>query len=372
MKHIYLLVLLLLSSFDVFSQTSRTSTSNPSRTVLYTCGANEDFYECEYFSNMKVVGNKFACITKNKANSKYSLILNGETVISAKDLFVDWVDLSSKNGCIYKYSNNEKEYYMVIEGQSFGPYEDLCYGNSFYGKLGGLYNWDGTPNLSYYFDKYSFDFTLMGKNYHRDNDGSIYDSEEMAQTPIYSSYNGKHKARLTTNYRLLTFDDKNYVLPIDIDIELKKSNIEGAYVTNEGEFIILILYFQQSGWRDRRFLIKNDELIEFADDEYFDITSRTVSVKTPNMPARQPSQLGNPYGWRLINDDTWKVGIDIHLQDKTNKHFFISNWNYDYVMIDNKKYGKTTPITAFYDDVNNAFGWVCIEGKQLVLYSFKL
>jgi len=320
---------------------------------------------------MKVVGNKFACITKNKVNSKLSLILNGNTVISAKQLDVFWVDLTSKNKCIYSYSNGDNEDYLFIEGHNFGPYEQIAYYQN-----ACNYYWDGTPNLNLMFNKYSFKFQRMGKVYRHDNDGSIYECHgnfpwgaASEDNPIYHSQSGSHKAEFSMNYRLLTVDGTPYVMPIDVDADEETINLRDFIITDDGTCIVEFGFNNGSKWVYPYFVVSNNSIEYIKDGEYYDPVSKSIKAKGPNLPARQPIQMESILRWKdgsLIN------GIDISLQDKSNRHFFTANWNYDYVMIDEKKLGKSTPINAFYDSVNDAFGWVVIEGRQLVLYSYEL
>ena len=367
MKRLLSLLYSILLCLSCFCQTA--TRTNPTRTVLYTCGANDEFYCYEYYSNMKIVGNKFACITKNQSTGKLSFILNGAPIITDKDLYVFWIDLTSKNKCIYAYFDSDNEKYLVIEGQKYGPYANIGYWQD-----ACNYHWDGTPNLQLMYNKDSFRFERMGKYYRHDNDGSIYEMtgnscwDAKESNPQYKTKDGLHSARFSENYRLLTIDGNNYVMPIDVDAE--DITLREFYITDKGDCIIYFM-FKNESWKFPCLYINNDKktVENIQDGEYFDPTSRTIKIKTSKLPSRQPRQMESIMRW---HDGNWINGIDISLQDKTNRHFFTANWNYDYVMVDDKKIGKHTPINAFYDSVNNAFGWVTIEGKQLVLYSYKL
>lgn len=343
---------------------------NPSRTVLYTCGVNEEFYCYEYYSNMKVLGNKFACITKNKVNSKKSFVLNGETVVSANDLDVFWIDLTSKNKCIYSYSKADDRNYLSVEGITYGPYEGIRY------QQHACYFYrDGTPNLDLLYNKNLFYFKRMSKIFRHDNDGTIYeckgdglwDAEE--DNPVYKSTSGKHKAEFSMNYRLLNLDDVPYVMPIDVDADDNHTWLP-KFAIDENGICIIRFGLQIERQYSYPWVIVHDNSIEcFNDKQYLDFVSMTLKESGSHLTTNQPRQLESIMKWR---EGEWLNGIDISLQDKTNRHFFTANWNYDYVMIDDKKIGKSTPINAFYDENNNAFGWVTIEGRQLVLYSYKL
>ena len=63
-------------------------------------------------------------------------------------------------------------------------------------------------------------------------------------------------------------------------------------------------------------------------------------------------------------------GLKFYSTDK--KHVFLSNYGYDFVTIDGTPYGKSPCIQAWYDEKKNAFIWNAIEGKELVVYEYKL
>lgn len=340
----------------------------PTRTVLYTCGANEEFFCYEYYSNMKVLGNKFACVTKNKDTSKRTLVVNGVPVVSALQLDVFWVDPVSKNKCIYMYSNSEQEVYLFIDGRTYGPYEDINYD-----QYACKYYWNGAPNYDIKYNRNRFYFKRMGKVFRHDNDGSIHECIGTSvwgakeDNPVYRSASGKHRAEFSNNYRMLNVDGVTYVMPIDVDAETVY--LREMVVTEEGDCIIEFAFNAGSEWSYPYFVVANNSIQYIKDGEYFDPSSRKVKKYNQSATSKRPRQMESYMRWK---DGSWVNAVDISLQDKSNRHFFTANWNYDYVMIDDKKIKTSTPINAFYDSSNNAFGWVTIEGRQLVLYSYKL
>ncbi len=346
------------------------SGQNPIKRVLYTCGGNEDFYCYEFYSNMKTSGTKFACVTKNRQNSKLSFILNGQPVVTANNLEIFWIDVDSKEKCIYMYSDGDKEDYLVIDGHKYGPYEHIGYWQH-----ACSFHWDGTPNLDLLLNRNAFTFKRMGKLFRHDNDGSIYECEgedvwrPREEKPVYKSPNGQHKAQFSMEYRLLTVDGKSYVMPIDLDAAPKSIRLRNFYITDDGVCVVRFEYNNGTKWVYPYLVIKDNEIETINEGEYFDPWTNTIRMKGGDMPARRPRQLDSMMKWK---DGSWINGIDISLQDDSNRHFFTANWNYDYVMIDDKKFGKSAPIKAFYDPTSNAFGWVAIEGRSLVLYTYKL
>lgn len=358
MKKKIVLLFFFIISFSVFGETTQNNSANLSCTVLYTCGVDEDFYHSEYYSNMKIDGNKFSCITDS--NDGLTLVLNGEKIITASGLWVYWVDLTSKDKCVYTYVNDEEEF-IVIDGQKYGPYDDIKY-NSYYCANGVVSDTDLLYNKNKFF------FQRMGRIYRHDNDGSIYECEGESvwaateKSPIYKSYNGKHTAQFFNNYRKITVDNNDFVLPIDKGAYEESIRLEDFFITNDGVCVVKLAYeVKNGGWKYSNVFIYSNTLKDFSEKEYFDPTTNSFKAKSNNL-----------CGSRQFEDFWWWNRGNISLQDKTKKHLFTANCDYEYVMIDDKKYGNSTPINAFYDEGNDAFGWVCIEGKQLVLYSYKL
>ena len=62
----------------------------------------------------------------------------------------------------------------------------------------------------------------------------------------------------------------------------------------------------------------------------------------------------------------------IELSSINDEHSFFSAYEYEYVVIDGKRYGKSPALYAGYDKGKNVFVWNAIEGKDLVLYEYKL
>jgi hypothetical protein len=71
-----------------------------------------------------------------------------------------------------------------------------------------------------------------------------------------------------------------------------------------------------------------------------------------------------------FQDATRKVIYEVRSED--DKHVFYSDMDYDYVLIDEKVVGEHPAADAYYDERKHAFIWNCIEGKELVVYEYKL
>jgi hypothetical protein len=60
------------------------------------------------------------------------------------------------------------------------------------------------------------------------------------------------------------------------------------------------------------------------------------------------------------------------IYSKNKTHTLTVDIAYDYVVIDGKSYGKSPAIRAWYDETKNSFVWSALEGKELVVYEYKL
>jgi hypothetical protein len=57
---------------------------------------------------------------------------------------------------------------------------------------------------------------------------------------------------------------------------------------------------------------------------------------------------------------------------KNKEHSFYSSYKYEYVVIDGRPIGKSPAIQSWYDEKKNTFIWTAIEGKELLIYEYKL
>jgi hypothetical protein len=65
-------------------------------------------------------------------------------------------------------------------------------------------------------------------------------------------------------------------------------------------------------------------------------------------------------------------GTNIDIYSENLEHTMISDYRYEYVVIDGESYGKSPAFQAWYDSDKKSFIWSAIEGKELVVYEFKL
>jgi hypothetical protein len=54
------------------------------------------------------------------------------------------------------------------------------------------------------------------------------------------------------------------------------------------------------------------------------------------------------------------------------EHTLYSSYEYEYIVVDGKRFGNAPALYAWYDKAKNAFIWNAVEGKELVVYEYKL
>lgn len=77
----------------------------------------------------------------------------------------------------------------------------------------------------------------------------------------------------------------------------------------------------------------------------------------------------------IVQKQWWSTPFgdnELEPNSSNNKHSLVSSPDYEYVVIDGRPYGKAHATNAWYDDNKNAFIWTAIEGKELVVYEYKL
>ncbi len=356
---------------------SATATAqSPMRTVLYTFEPGETLKADEYCSNLKILPNKFACLTFNAVDSTMSLVINGERITTGNAVRALYLDTENPANSIYLYGNRGEEF-LYVQGEHFGPYEEIYH----WGLSSETYPerpHDGTPNLDFLFNKKLFYFKNMGMMFRHDNDGTIYMcndvvpwasiNEKEQENPIFKSTKGTCGIEFVGEYHTFRFTGPGAswltMAPPQFD-GWKMFCLNNVAVADRGIAVLEYTYINETSdykYKSYSFLydLATQSATGFGSDEYYDPSSNTtkeISAK-PIHPIR-PEQFNNHIG-------------KLSLQDKSKKHQFLCNYEYDYVMIDGKRYGKSVPVKAFYDEENNSFAWTCVEGQELVLYSYKL
>lgn len=352
MKRILLLLYLILLH--------NVSYSNPTRKVLFELNDTESIYWGEYNSNCLFSGYNYMCILRDNESRKFTLVWNGERkVVSDKYLIsVVSVDFDNFNQSIYSYTTNNQSF-INIDGELMGPYES-CYYTGASRQLSELY-------------RHCYQFKQMGEWYSYDYDGYIYKTKDGRY--MYYSLDRQHRATITDDRRIVTINDMSYVLTFPVECEVESHNV---VLFDDGSCYVY-LEFEDSYrnslnkyvWRTE-YYITESEVIEVGPNQYFDWEIQSVAQKSKIRYNPDFGFFGELKFAKDKNTQNTVPAYEFALQDSRNKHFFSAKWDYDYVLIDGKKYGDQCPIEAFYDNEINAFVWVVIEGRQIIMYSYVL
>lgn len=335
------------------------------RQVLFTFNKNEQISLGEYLSNLRSISYNFICLLEDNVTQKDILVWKGERKIIADRIILYYADVNSFDKCIYTYEIGDKAY-IQLEKEKYGPYESVWY-NDWYPMMSSGWR---APNINY-INKHEFTFKQMGEYYIHDHDGTIYKRDDGKY--VFVSQDKKHKAVLAENKRMITIDNTNYVIPIPVDLNIEKERPK-LCIFNDGT-----CYYTQYGYDQNRkkweflcYYITPEEIkVIDTQKEYMDLEDK--KVKSKNSISFNNAF---PNFWNIPYDYDDKIGsyiaYEFSLQDKSKKHSFHAKWNYNYVLIDGRKYGTQCPIEAFYDKSSNSFGWIQIEKNQIVLYNYQL
>lgn len=203
------------------------------------------------------------------------------------------------------------------------------------------------------------------------NDVSPWKSidEKEQEYPIFKSTKGRCSIEFIEGYYTFKFKGpgKSWLTMVPPQIDgYKMSCLNNVVIADHGIAVLEYTYANEasdSPYKSYSFLydLATQSVTGFSGDEYYDPATNSIKEISTAGPVRQirPEQFNNHIE-------------KFSLQDKSKKHQFICNYEYDYVMIDGNRYGNSVPVKAFYDEESDSFVWACVEGRNLVLYSYSL
>ncbi|MDE7412922.1 MAG: hypothetical protein K2N05_03905 [Muribaculaceae bacterium] len=330
---------------------------------LYTFGEGERMYDNEYLSSRKFGSGNWMMITQSP--SGWKLIKNGKAIVSD----AEWIDLfgydAASNTAVYCYRNNADEIYAHVDGSDLGPFTKLW---NFYGNL-------ENPM------KVAFMYNKMGMWFYRDYNGKSYNLGDVENPDngdsriIYTSLNGLHTLRFSSDKKSITVDGRRIEL---IPASNNSPYIREVYVYNNGDWYVEgSLQNNEGYWTEIKKGSVNGKIKDLTGTDsavhpqkgimgYEEATNTDAMKKNRQLWYR-------PFG-RNWNEKEEKLEVKTQflINGRTTDDEFISNWQYDYVMINNKKVGTAAALDAWYDPTMNAFVWITIDGDDLVENAYKL
>lgn len=331
----------------------------PMRKVLFTMQPREELFYGEFICNFNLRAGRWACYVVDTLTHRKTLVWNGERKEDAGELV--YLDLNNYESSIQLYYTNRGNYIHTAEGL-MGPYYSVysCMGD------GGK-----TDNAVGYKDKkYVFKRTSDGDDYVHDQDGKEYKLANGRSE--FRSANGKHWAELLQGGRRLMIDGRTFELPLPYNARMDRDYPTDLYLFDDGSCYYDIHMSVDDKWSEMELYISDGEVRVLRESESFDFVTRSVCAM--NSASRRSFFFYESFSDSFTHTDAYgqeEEWYGYRLKDRTGKHEFLSSWNKDFVEIDGKRYGRQTPIVAFFDYQENAFVWYTEEGRQLVQYTLK-
>jgi hypothetical protein len=257
-------------------------------------------------------------VTKNNVIVAYICVINGNKYVVLNGVLSEPLDNVSEysiqlNGRNYMYSYiKNKKKYLNVNGKSL---EIDCDDNP-YGEI--------LSNGTYYFS-----YTKKNKQFVNING------------KVFGPYNGM-------NYSTQLHENGKFAFIFEKD-NLFYLNNNGSI--SKGYPYIFDLETQPDGFFKYNFSMEDGWVYENANGQ---------------IKKTQDRKIGYGKGAFLPSIDKYVI------QSKNKSHTLSIDLAYDYVVIDGKSYGKAPAIKAWYDETKNCFIWNSWEGKELVIYEFKL
>jgi hypothetical protein len=379
---------------------------------LYTTEKDYDYlYKIsnEWYASKNGENNKINFIERIYEDNRYYVNVNGITVGGLYTLsytVVDWpynntfnlssycsfmesqsayhAALTESGKYAYSYRDGRKWYVNVNGSIIGGPYEcdnninDLILTES--GKYAYSYKHNGKYYVnvngyiigaSYTYGSYNIILTESGKYayFYRDNEkyyvnvngstvgGPYNDIANLTLTDSgkyayyykdnnegYVNVNGSIVGRIYNNISDLTLTDSGKYAYFYWDSSESYINVNGSIIGGRGYDISLT--------EDGKY-----SYLFYKDRKHYINTNGVVTEKRDN---------------QFLDSDNCEPRLNF--TSKNDEHTFYSSSYSEYkcVIIDDRPYGKSPAIYAWYDESKNAFIWNAVEGRELVVYEYKL
>jgi len=319
-------------------------------------------------------------------NGKWYVNINGTE--SRYDNVYD-LTLTESGKYAYSYQENGKEY-VNINGTVSRGYDGVSYltltaSGKYayrYQENGKIYvNINGTESRGYD-DVYNLTLTESGKYAYRYKENGKW----------YVNINGTESRGYDYVYNLTLTESGKYVY-IYKENGKEYVNINGTESRGYDDVYNLTLTesgkyaysYQENG---KWYVNINGTLSRGYDDVYWDLTltesgkyaysyqengkwykndNGNIKTKANNITE---NTVFNDNSMVLSNTDGW--GWDLDFDSDNKQHSFYSSYKYEYVVIDGSPYGKAPAFSAGYNKNKNAFVWTAQEGREFVIYEYKL
>lgn len=345
------------------------------REVIFKLREHEVIWYGEYNSNFSFNGYKYSMMIVDTVRDEKFLVWNGERIMNVSSRGVEWEEkiilnqwnhFNQWNHLEYHFINidfNDKEkIYFIVGGWNSGDRSVIKTPDGFFHQV----------NISRYYGLSIKEFGYRGSKATRIH---YYDGREFDEhtRKSWTSSNKKHTAELSDDNRVITIDGKKYVLPIAVDAEASSICVDYCYLFNNGACLIYDISYYSKGYHYVKYYwIEESKGGQKLDKSGFALLGESMSKAFWD----EFGIIGDERYHLMGNNNKGGGYLDGHYiykqTDKTGSHVMLYDPRFDYVLIDNKGYGKCIPIDFFYDEQANAFVWVGQEGRNIVRYTYSL
>ncbi|MDR0606011.1 MAG: hypothetical protein LBG80_17115 [Bacteroidales bacterium] len=317
----------------------------------------------------------------NKDEKKVYLNINGNA-FGGFDQVKNY-DINNKGDYIYRYVKDDKDY-VNVNGKTVGIHDNIDdYIEEF---VDGVTAILGGNNLGGASCAYGFDAPII-------NDKGEYIYAYRTNGQYYISINGHSKGPYEGTWRPYIDNKGNYIYPCksgnkfyivyndkkdlleDVDASLGLELVfPDYYMTRNGHYIY---HYNKNG--------KSYVNVEGQIHGPYDKTWGCNNIDENGVYGYCYSKDGKDYicenGKHYLLEQTKQNSKNILKKIQTDSKTFISedkknmmlcSSKYSYVLINNQKYGNGKILEATYDSKLNAFYWISVEGKELVVYEYKM
>ena len=397
MKRIFSFSLMLIAFFTTTAQNNKLK-----RNVLLKLEESETVHYNEFFVSQSVNQNKYACYTYDGEKQNYKFVFNGKAIMELnenKDSIYNFIEVLSinvaeANGYIFCYPQKEGKdvvYYVNYKGSIKGPFSSLSalhpHSSDPRDQVYEFYTYD---DQKWYGHKNNQSTLLISPNDIDDNPNLI--SSEWTDNGSFVTINGnKISEKLYRNLSGLVINKKGTYAFVYEENEKYFINIKGKVsegfknvnyticLTDTDKYAYAFYknnnwYLNQNGvisapfdWiGELRYNDKKGLYYRYSangDGKVYEFNNGKKTLTNKLITNTHEYQAAAHF--RTVN-----YTLNLRSADKTHK--FESSIDYEHILIDGKKYGKAPALHAWYDAVKNAFIWNTVEGKELVVYEYKL
>jgi hypothetical protein len=359
-------------SFLLLTTAVLSQTANPKRSVLLTLLPTEQIYADEYFVAQTVSGKKFSCILIDETKNTLTFVFNGTRIKTIEfntdqywnQFYFYYLNSTEQNGYRFRYykkdQNGKELIYMNCSGENYGPFENA----SFWLPYEYLSPKDVEKVLFYY--------ELGGRWYAKMKDKNVLlsSSENVelvskSKAYGYTSVDGKY---YVTHNNVIQFvksyegiwdfcsDDRNY----------------GFCYSLKGLSFVQINDKSYGPYKEIGNLslpCSDDQITDFENFKFNFIGPDNIGYEFSKDEIKKTRFTGYQV---FTSSEFMNIYEGIQLNTPNGEHSFVSEYQYEYVVIDGNSFGKSPAIQAWYDSERNMFVWSAIEKKELVVYEYKL